>query len=81
MLKKIISGLEKLIFNINLTLTKLEGDYNYYNNDYFDLYMKEVNNDINFMRNFFKFTKFEIQQEPYFKILTDKYNKNYSLNL
>ena len=63
-----------------MTLTKLEGDYNYYNNDYFDLYMKEVNNDINFMITFLKFPKFEIEQEPYFKILIDKYNKNYCLS-
>ena len=71
--------LEKLIEitkSIGIYLSRLNGDYKYYNKEYFDLYMSEVNNDIKCLKFLLDLPEFERENNQLFYLI-EKYNSNY----
>lgn len=77
MLEKLISDAKKFIFNVDLLPLKLQGDYKYYNEEYFDLYMMEIDNDIRCLNFLLDLPEFERENNGLFPILTEKYKSDY----
>lgn len=76
MLEELLSSAKKFIFNVDILLLKLTGDYDYYNEKYFYLYMSEVDNDIKCLNFLLDLHEFERKNDELF-YLVDKYNSSY----
>jgi len=58
-------------------VSRLTGEYKYVNKEYFPIYMREVDGDIECLEIYIKYSKFERDNEWLFNFLIDKYKKEY----